>query len=150
MTAIDPQFLREEYFQLQKTVEDFDQRALTIKAWSVTLSMAGIGAAFIQKTPSLVVLAGMSSVLFWIVEALWKTSQQAYYHRIHSIEAHMRGEKIAQFSSPAIASSWSVGYRHQSIFRIMSWPHVAMPHVVVALFGVVTWLLDLFLKFLPR
>jgi len=28
--------LKEEYFHLQDTVEDFDQKALTIKAWSVT------------------------------------------------------------------------------------------------------------------
>ena len=37
--------LKEEYLHLQKTVEDFDQRTLTIKAWSVTTSMAGIAAS---------------------------------------------------------------------------------------------------------
>jgi len=37
--------LAQEYLQLQKTVEDFDARALTIKAWSVTFSAAGLGGA---------------------------------------------------------------------------------------------------------
>jgi hypothetical protein len=150
MAAIDTQFLREEYFQLQKAVEEFDQRALTIKAWSVTLSMAGIGAAFTQKTPVLVVLAGMSSLLFWIVKALWKTSQQAYYYRIKTIETHMRGEAVPGFSSPAIATSWTIGWRQQSVLRVPRWPHVALPHVVVAVFGITVWVLDLFVKFLPR
>lgn len=45
--------MKEEYFHLNEIVEDFDQKALTIKAWSVTLSMAGIGVAFTQKAASL-------------------------------------------------------------------------------------------------
>lgn len=40
------EFLRQEYFKLQEAIETFDEKALTIKAWSVTISMAGIGAAF--------------------------------------------------------------------------------------------------------
>jgi hypothetical protein len=40
--------LKEEYFHLQKTVDDFDQRTLNIKAWSVTTSMAGIATSFLH------------------------------------------------------------------------------------------------------
>jgi hypothetical protein len=38
----DNSLLVQEYMQLQKTVEDFDARALTIKAWCVTFSAAGL------------------------------------------------------------------------------------------------------------
>jgi len=71
--------LKEEYFHLQDTVEDFDQKALTIKAWSVTLSMAGFGVAFTKSAPSILLLAALASLLFWVTEALWKSFQRAYY-----------------------------------------------------------------------
>ena len=45
-------YLAQEYLFLQKTVEDFDARALTIKAWSVTFSAAGLGFAYQQHNPS--------------------------------------------------------------------------------------------------
>jgi hypothetical protein len=32
--------LRGEYFHIQRVAEDFDAKSLTIKSWSVTLSMA--------------------------------------------------------------------------------------------------------------
>ena len=58
--------LKEEYFHLQRTVEDFDQRALTIKSWSVTTSMAGIAAGFLQdKVLVLCLLSSLASLLFW-------------------------------------------------------------------------------------
>ena len=37
MSSQDDPFLKEEYLRLHDIVEDFDQKALTIKAWSVTL-----------------------------------------------------------------------------------------------------------------
>ncbi|MEO8418801.1 MAG: hypothetical protein ABI475_08770 [Methylophilaceae bacterium] len=61
---IDLEFLRQEYFHLQSTVESFDEKALTIKAWSVTLSMVGIGAAFTAKMPLLLLLSAGASLLF--------------------------------------------------------------------------------------
>ena len=49
--GMDPEIvalLKEEYFLLHKTVEDFDQRALTIiKAWSVTRQVSGWHSSFI-------------------------------------------------------------------------------------------------------
>lgn len=72
-------FLQEEYFYLQRTVESIDARALTIKSWSVTVSMLGIGAAYIQSIPVLLLLSVASALLFWIIESLWKTVQKAFY-----------------------------------------------------------------------
>jgi hypothetical protein len=60
---LDQEFLRKEYFCLHEMLEAFDGKALTIKAWSVTLSMAGIGAAFVQKKPILLLLSGVASAL---------------------------------------------------------------------------------------
>jgi hypothetical protein len=136
---IDRDFLRQEYFQLQKAVEDFDQRSLTMKGWSVTASMAAIGAAFTQTTPALFLLASVSAFLFWVIEALWKSFQQAYYPRIREIEDFMRGVEREEFSSPDIAHSWSAAWRKTSFTRIMWWGHVCLPHVAIAFAGILLW-----------
>jgi hypothetical protein len=148
-SQIDVEFLRQEYFHLQKTVEDFDQKALTIKAWSVTLSMAGIGTAAIQKVPVILFLAAGSALLFWIVEALWKSFQLAYLHRIRAIEAYMRGESPEDFTVPDITRAWSVGWRKYSVRTILWWPHVCLPHIVIVVFGLALWIVNFWVQIIP-
>jgi len=141
---IDKDFLREEYFHLQTKVESFDAKTLTIKSWSVTLSMAGIGAAFTTKVSLLLLLSAVASILFWIVEASWKTFQQANYYRIRKIENYMNGNITDDnFKVPDITGSWSVGWRRTNIIQIMQWPHVFLPHLIISLGGIILWLIDL-------
>jgi len=136
----DSEFLQQEYFHLQNTVESFDEKSLTIKAWSVTLSMAGIGLAFTEKIDLLLLLSAGSSFLFWIIEALWKTFQQANYHRLRTIERYMNG-KIADedFRIPDITGAWSVGWHNTQFTKVMFWPHVFLPHLIVIVAGLVLW-----------
>ena len=106
--------------------------------------LAGVAAAFVEKVPILLLLSGLASVLFWVTEALWKQFQQAYYPRIREIEAWMAGEEVAHPHSPRIAISWSeawgVGRRgHFRLARILSWPHVFLPHAAIALVSVAAW-----------
>jgi hypothetical protein len=146
---IDPEFLKQEYFHLQKTIEDFDQKSLTIKAWSVTLSMAGIGAAFSQKVPVILLLAAGSALLFWIIEAFWKSFQLAYLYRIRAIEAYTRGENSNDFTVPDITRTWGIGWRKYSVKTILWWPHVCLPHIVIVVSGPILWAVNLFSKFIP-
>jgi hypothetical protein len=132
--------IAQEYLQLQKVVEDFDLRAITIKAWSVTFSATGLGAAYLQGKPVLLLISALSALVFWIVEALWKTNQQAYYPRIKQIEQYFAGEKVGSPISPfAIKTAWGSAFRDEGgywrAFKIMGWPHVALPHVVVIIAG---------------
>lgn len=146
---IDLEFLRQEYFQLQQTVEDFDKRNLTIKTWSVTVSMAAVGAAITQKAPILLVLASGSALLFWIIEALWKSFQLAYYHRIRTIESYMRGGGPEDFTVPDINRAWSTGWRQYSMKTIIWWPHVFLPHAIIVVFGLGAWVANWFVKIVP-
>lgn len=149
--APDLEFLRQEYFRLQEAVETFDEKALTIKAWSVTLSMAGVGAAFLEHAPTLLLLSGLASMLFWLTEALWKVFQQAFYPRIHEIEALMAGEPVDHPASPFIAGSWSASWRlgrELGLLRtVLFWPHVFLPHALVVVAGVVGWIVNAFVPF---
>jgi hypothetical protein len=126
-----------EYLQLQKVVEDFDSKALTIKAWSVTLSAAGIVAAYSNSKPFLLIIAAVSALAFWFVEALWKVNQQAYYPRIRAIESSLAAGIMVQ--PLQIATSWSKAWnaRRRDLFalQVICWPHVWMPHLPVSLGG---------------
>jgi hypothetical protein len=136
--------LVQEYMQLQKVVEDYDLRALTIKAWSVTFSAAALGTAYVQHQPPLLFVAGLSAFVFWIVEALWKTNQQAYYSRVWEIERYFQADGTAEqakISPLGIGRSWQASFKlngeYRLAWRVMRWPHVALPHVVIVVVGLV-------------
>jgi hypothetical protein len=150
MPNLDMDFLRQEYFHLQKTVEEFDQRALSIKTWSVTVSMAGIGVAITQKAPIILLLAAISSLLFWVMEVLWKSFQLAYYFRIQQIEGYMRGESNPDFSSPDINRAWGIGWRQRGALQFLWWPHICLPHIVVFIAGTSLWVINHYVPFMPK
>ena len=148
---LDQEFLRKEYFCLHEMLEAFDGKALTIKAWSVTLSMAGIGAAFVQKKPILLLLSGVASLLFWLIEAQWKAFQQSFYPRVFEIERLMAGGHVDHPTSPQISSSWGRAWKvlrkPEEIRRIALWPHVFLRHALVFVSGAALWTLNFWLHF---
>ncbi len=131
--------LQAEYMQLQKVIEDFDGRALTIKAWSISFSLVAIGTAFATKADAIFAVSCVSALLFWYLEASWKTFQYAFYDRAGDIEAFFRGEKTIE-APFQIGSSWYRRWRaggRKRLLRILFWPHVALPHAAVAVLAAV-------------
>lgn len=128
------QQLQAEYFHLTSLIDSFDQKSLTIKAWSVTLAgiLAGSGAFF--DRPGMLWVGVFGSLMFWLVEGHWKAFQAAHYARIEKIEAHFRGEvdEIAPFQT---AYSWEKSRRAgglRELLRILRMRHVVLPHGVMA------------------
>lgn len=146
-------YLAQEYLFLQKTIEEFDGRALTIKAWSVTFSAAGLGLAYQQHNPILLLVAAGSALVFWIIEAVWKFHQRAFYPRIFAIEARF----AEQAGDPAVApfqisSRWetelsagSAGPRLQQSGRsstslaVPFFLGVMLPHILVLAAGLLLY-----------
>lgn len=137
------QQLQAEYFHLTGLIDAFDQKSLTIKAWSLTLAgmLAGSGAFF--ERPALLWVGVLGSLMFWWVEGHWKAFQSAHFARIEKIEAFFRGdlEALAPFQT---AASWD-HHRHQGgwreLLRILCWRHVFLPHGLIALvlIGTAVW-----------
>lgn len=149
---IDEEFLKEEYFHLQNVVEEFDKKALTIKAWSITASLAAIAAAFAEKADELCLVASVSSIFFWLIESYWKTFQQSYYPRIDAIEEYFSGKREDEFHQLQISSFWYPHWKKRkgrtlfnSIFR---WPHVYLPHAPIAFGGILIYILNMFFDFI--
>ena len=144
MADDDRPVLVQEYLHIQKTVEDFDQKALTIKAWSVTFSCAGLGLAHSQGQPMVLLISAFSALVFWIVEALWKNNQQAYYLRLTEIETHFapQGAPTKPLRiKKAWSESWHRSGKHRMAMKIMAWPHIALPHIIVVAAGIALFLL---------
>lgn len=140
------QLLVQEYLQLQKTVEDFDARALTIKAWSVTFSAAGLGFAYDKGNPQILLIASLGALVFWLTEAVWKIHQRAFYARIETIEDHFRTGATGATPPLQIRRSWFASYRGpDSTMRWAKVPFhlgVALPHAVVVMAGLLLYNFD--------
>jgi hypothetical protein len=79
--------LMKEYYKIVDLVSDFDHRLLTIKGWGVTLSLASLGFGFQQAHYGLFLVAALSGIAFWLVEATTKLHQMRFYPRMGDIEA---------------------------------------------------------------
>jgi len=112
----DPQALREdlarEYYAILDVVSDFDQRFLTVKSWSVTLSLVSLGLGFAQEHAAYFALAAFSGLCFWVLEAVSKRHQLRYYGRIRDIEVaasllnSVALPGLGMMSAPRIDMAW--------------------------------------------
>ncbi len=78
--------LEKEYYALFDVVNRFDERLITVKGWSVTLSLALLGTGFTSRHYGLFLVAAISGLGFWIIDALMKRHQMRYYPRMREIE----------------------------------------------------------------
>lgn len=135
--------LQAEYFHLQKTVEDFDGKALTIKAWSITFSMAVLVGAFTSHASPVLLIASAASLLFWILETVWKSFQLGFYHRIEAIELHFRSP-TNELPLLQINEAWMERWGNtpwSEVWRMAWWPHIALPHAVAVAGGITLYAL---------
>jgi hypothetical protein len=160
--ARDPAWLREdltkEYFALVEVVGSFDGRVMTVKGWSVTLSLVGLGLGFQQGHYALFALAAATALGFWLIEGQTKVHQWRYYSRMRDIELAQYSinrvalPQLGEMSSPRIDEQWaykggSPDWRNSAPWRrtpeeiaaFLHRPygagHVLLPHLVAVVLG---------------
>jgi hypothetical protein len=143
--AIKISLLKDEYLLLQKFYEDFDARIITIKGWSASIGMAAIGAGFYENR-YLWLFGAVSAVVFWLVEAFWKSFQYLYGPRIEEIERAFASDDFSIIVPLQIYSSWFETLRKRGfgIFKNVSLEIVAFPHVITAIAGIALFVLQAF------
>jgi hypothetical protein len=139
-------FIREEYFFLQQTVEDYQKQSLDIKKLSIGLSA---GLAILKGVTKADLVLSLASILllalgFWLLDWLWKEFQRNHYPRIDDIEAELGREM--RFP-PRLSASWrhagdtrhrapvaEAGVRKRALFewKTAFWPQVFIPHLPIA------------------
>lgn len=136
--------LKEEYFTLQRQIEIYDEKALNIKAWSVTVSITGIGTAFHQQVPQLLLISAFSALLFWSIEVYWKIFQRAFFSRSRKIESYFANPQT-QIEPLQISRSWLKSFNKlkskPKTFLLILYPHVMLPHAIVTIGGLVLYFL---------
>jgi hypothetical protein len=109
--------LAKEYYAILGVVSDYDARFISIKGWSVTLSLASLGLGFQQKHYALFALGALSAAAFWLIEIITKRHQLRYYARMRDIEVaayqlnHLDPGALGQVSAPRIDSAWGFSGR---------------------------------------
>ncbi|TCM42760.1 hypothetical protein [Kribbella sp. VKM Ac-2568] len=102
-----------EYYAILDVVTDYDRRLVTVKGWSVTLSLALLGLGFEKSHYALFGLAAFSAAAFWMIDALNKEFQMAYYSRMRDIEVaayylnKVPMPEFGEMSAPRIDWYWS-------------------------------------------
>ena len=146
-----------EYYALLDVVAGFDGRSITVKGWSVTLSLAALGLGFQQQHYALFGLAALTSVAFWVLDLTLKGHQMRFYPRMRDIEvaAHKLNTVnlpgLGDTSAPRIDSSWNdprLKHRdsppeRRNVAKLTSarlrrpfFAQVMFPHVLATLLGV--------------
>jgi hypothetical protein len=99
------ELLKQEYFFLQNTIEEYNKQIWVIKALGITGTGAVIGLALQQKQGLIALIGCVIPLFFWILESQWKHFQRGFYPRVVEIERILTLEYSLR--SPAIFFEWS-------------------------------------------
>lgn len=107
--------LKQEYFFLQTTIEDYNKQIWVIKALGITGTSAVFGFIFQHKqNASLIAIIGcLIPLFFWILESQWKHFQRGFYPRVAQIESIMTN--TYGLLSPKIYGSWTYTFKRSPI-----------------------------------
>jgi hypothetical protein len=107
LSSSELDLLKQEYFFLQNTIEDYNKQIWVIKALGIT-GTGGVLALMLQQKPnaSAIAIIGCSiPIFFWILESQWKHFQRGFYPRVYDIEFLLTNTQ--GFKTPGIYSSWT-------------------------------------------
>ena len=89
-----------------------------------------------------VAFSGLSAVLFWAIEALWKTFAWAYTDRIESIERVFRIGNFQDLKPNQIRTDWLAAWNAEAGLQFLGqlklW-NVMLPHLVVLVACLLLW-----------
>jgi hypothetical protein len=103
------ELLKDEYFFVQTTIEDYNKQIWGIKALGLTGTGAVIGLMLQQKQPLIALVGCAIPILFWILESQWKHFQRGFYPRAAELESIL----THQFHclGPRIYGKWSSSFK---------------------------------------
>lgn len=135
--------LKDEYIAAQNWIAHFDNMKTSVKGWSVTVSMVGIGSAFVLQVPVIFLLSGASAVIFWMLEYKWSSYQQSFIERAQEIEEYFAGENrnIVLFQLGKRFRDVRESLTFAKRVNILLFTHIMVPHVIISIVGVFLYFL---------
>ncbi|MDJ0637088.1 MAG: hypothetical protein QNJ34_28185 [Xenococcaceae cyanobacterium MO_188.B29] len=143
------ELLKQEYFFLQTTIEDYNKQIWLIKALGITGTGAVLGLTLQQKQELILLVGCAIPLFFWILESQWKHFQRGFYPRVAKIESILREEM--NLCSPAIFSDWCQAFQRSTTSRRRGyiWDGLLNPSVFVSYILEIVFLLILYWLKLP-
>ena len=135
----------QEYFQVDKKMEHFNDLRIRTKNWSVTVAAAAIAAGFANKVPQLILVAAVSNLLFWLTDARYHWFQEAFRKRQQELE-NLFLLTDGKYTGPQIERSLERFTKHQSTFRNMGKEAVHLPHSILVAMAIIVFLVYPFIK----
>lgn len=142
--------LLKEIDLLQSGIQNHDVLVFTIKGWAVTGFSAFAFFAARERTPIYLGIGALTVVLFWGLEAFFKSFQRKFILRSNEIERFLRSDAFSKaiekrdfgdFTIPDIRAKVSVKqvFWKSSPFRTAIFLHTASMYLVMLLALVVLW-----------
>ncbi len=94
------ELLKDEYIMLQQFYEEIDSKGLTIKNWAISVALAAIGAGILYRKEVLL-MGFFASLVFWYLEAHWRSLAHFFSIRIKTIEAAFQNGSWKEENSPS-------------------------------------------------
>ena len=103
------ELLKQEYFFLQNTIEDYNKQIWVIIALGITGTGAVITLMLQQKSGAIAIIGCSIPLFFWILESQWKHFQRGFYPRVIEIETILSNDY--HLRSPAIFGGWARAFK---------------------------------------
>ena len=141
--------LKQEYFFLESTIEDYNKQIWTIKSLGLTATGAII-VLMIKKEINIAnnidFLVFAIPILFWALESQWKHFQRGFYQRVAVIESIFT--QNLDFQSPKIYGSWQHSFHRSAMpYQVNYWRDGVCNRSVSATYILEILLLTLLLLF---
>ncbi|MEL6256140.1 MAG: hypothetical protein AAFR87_29315 [Bacteroidota bacterium] len=136
------ELLHSEYLHIQRTMEDFDSRALTLKIWASCFSIFLLGLVLYVQKELLFMLPPLTTIIFWLIETQWKTFQYAHYERAGKIEAFFAG-KGNDIHPMQIGTDWYKSWKAGGFLRFIKTAlraHVILPHGILLFISILPYI----------
>lgn len=139
------ELLKQEYFFLQTTVEDYNKQIWIVKALGITATGGVIGLSLQQKQDLIALIGCAIPIFFWILESQWKHFQHGFYPRISEIESIFRDKY--NLLSPAIFGEWNRSFKRNNPYKRKGyfWDGLLNPSVLIGYVLEIGFLLSFYL-----
>jgi Na+-transporting NADH:ubiquinone oxidoreductase subunit NqrB len=134
MDAAREELLR-EYYWAQKRIGEFDNQQLTIKSWSATASAAVFATYFANGDVRILLVACTAALIFWYIEAQWKSFQMISMRHSRFLEGKLRRREAydGPTYSDAYANAFGRWTKTKRFLKAASIANVWLPHLPIAL-----------------
>ncbi|MBX2804609.1 MAG: hypothetical protein KTR19_01440 [Hyphomicrobiales bacterium] len=133
----------QEYKELEADIRLFTENSMRTKNWSIMVGAAGIFIAFIHKQPTILLLTPFAAILFWTVDARWRSYLVCFIQRQKEIERYFLQER--RYIGPQINRSFDRNFMRMqqdlSPWNLAKSPSIHIPHSLIAFVAIFAYVL---------